>query len=211
LLGAAMTAFSQGVAYFHAGIELLRSKSLDRNSYDSGDWFNRLDWTYADNAFGSGLPPESDNGSSWPVFRPLLADAALKPAPADIAWMRDAFNDLLRIRADSTLFRLRSAEQVQRRLRFFNTGPRQEPTVVAAHLVGAGLDGARWRDVVLLVNVDKQPHAVADAALAGLGFVLHPVLASPRAADRRAREARYDAAVGRFTVPPRTAVVFVRR
>ena len=35
----------QGVAYFHAGIDTLRSKSLDRNSYDSGDWFNRIDWS----------------------------------------------------------------------------------------------------------------------------------------------------------------------
>jgi pullulanase len=53
----AINAFSQGIAYFHAGIETLRSKSMDRNSYDSGDWFNRLDWTFQDNFFGSGLPP----------------------------------------------------------------------------------------------------------------------------------------------------------
>ena len=46
LLGAAFIAFSQGIAYFHAGIDVLRSKSLDRNSFDSGDWFNRIDWTY---------------------------------------------------------------------------------------------------------------------------------------------------------------------
>lgn len=211
LLGAAVVAFSQGIAYFHAGIDVLRSKSLDRNSYDSGDWFNRLDWSYRDNGFGSGLPPEQDNGASWPVFAPLLADASLKPAPADIAWMRDAFRDLLRIRAGSALFRLRSADAVQRRLRFFNTGPQQEPTVVAAHLDGQGLQGAGWRELVTLINVDKLPHVVEDAALAGRGFELHPVLASPRAADRRAREARYDAATGRFSVPPRTAVVFVRR
>jgi hypothetical protein len=118
---------------------------------------------------------------------------------------------VLRIRSSSALFRLRSAEEVQRRLRFFNTGPQQEPTVVAAHLDGAGLAGAGWRELVYLINVDKQPHAVEDAALAGRRFELHPVLASPRAADRRAREARYDPAAGRFTVPSRTAVVFVRR
>ena len=45
ILAAALNAFSQGIAYFHAGMELLRSKSLDRNSFDSGDWFNRIDWT----------------------------------------------------------------------------------------------------------------------------------------------------------------------
>src|SRR5690606_42066049 len=35
-------ALSQTPAFFHAGSDLLRSKSLDRNSYDSGDWFNVL-------------------------------------------------------------------------------------------------------------------------------------------------------------------------
>ena len=41
----ATTALSQGPSFWHAGTDLLRSKSLDRNSYDSGDWFNRIDWT----------------------------------------------------------------------------------------------------------------------------------------------------------------------
>src|SRR5690606_18884413 len=81
VLGMANTAFSQGVAYFHAGIEALRSKSLDRNSYDSGDWFNRFDWTWRDNFFGSGLPPAQDNADDWPLMRPLLADDSIKPLP----------------------------------------------------------------------------------------------------------------------------------
>jgi pullulanase len=36
-----------------AGDDLLRSKSLDRDSYNSGDWFNRVDWTGGDNNFGA--------------------------------------------------------------------------------------------------------------------------------------------------------------
>ena len=32
-------------SFWHAGADLLRSKSLDRNSLDSGDWFNRVDWS----------------------------------------------------------------------------------------------------------------------------------------------------------------------
>jgi hypothetical protein len=80
VLGGALTAFSQGVAYFHAGVELLRSKNMDRNSYDSGDWFNRVDWTLQDNFFGGGLPPRRENEGLWPAMQPLLADAAaLKP------------------------------------------------------------------------------------------------------------------------------------
>ena len=35
-MAAATVALSQGVAFFHAGDELLRSKSLDRDSYGSG-------------------------------------------------------------------------------------------------------------------------------------------------------------------------------
>ena len=210
ILGAAVVAFSQGVAYFDAGIETLRSKSMDRNSFDSGDWFNRLDWSFSDNHFGSGLPPEHDNGHSWPLMRPLLADAAIRPTPAQIAWTRDAFADLLRIRASSTLFRLRTTADIERRLRFFDTGPDQLPTVIVGDLDGTGYPGAGFAEIVYLINVDKVARTVTVDALKHEHFVLHPVLAGAGAADRRAASARYDAASGAFTVPPRTAVVFVR-
>jgi pullulanase len=45
-------AISQGLAFFHAGDDLLRSKSLDRDSYNSGDWFNALLWDQSHNGFG---------------------------------------------------------------------------------------------------------------------------------------------------------------
>ena len=210
ILAAALNAFSQGIAYFHAGMELLRSKSMDRNSFNSGDWFNRVDWTGRDNYFGSGLPPAPDNAASWPLMRPLLADARLKPTPADILWTRRAFNDLLRIRSSSTLLRMRSADDIARRLTFLNTGPGQQPTVIAAHLRGDDYPGAGFREVLYLVNVDTEAHALAFADQRSKRFVLHPVHRAADAADRRAAEqARYDADSGTFTVPARTAVVFV--
>ncbi len=46
-LALATTALAQSPSFWHAGNDLLRSKSLDRNSYDSGDWFNRIDWSGA--------------------------------------------------------------------------------------------------------------------------------------------------------------------
>ena len=79
------TALSQTPSFWHAGTDLLRSKSLDRNSYNSGDWFNTLDWTGADNGFGHGLPPKADNQAKWTYQKPLLADPALKPAAAQVA------------------------------------------------------------------------------------------------------------------------------
>ncbi|QBI04821.1 DUF3372 domain-containing protein [Pseudoduganella albidiflava] len=209
VLAAAINAFSQGVAYFHAGFDILRSKSLDRNSFESGDWFNRLDWTYRDNYFGTGLPPAADNGKDYALFQPLLANPAFKPAPADIAFTRDAFRDLLKIRASSTLFRLRTAADVTQRLRFYNTGPAQVPTVIAGRLDGAGYDGAGFQAVLYLLNVDKVARSIDVPQEAGRNWKLHPVHTAPDAADRRAGEARYAPASGRFTIPPRTAVVFV--
>ncbi len=210
LLGTAFVAFSQGVAYFHAGQDVLRSKSLDRNSFDSGDWFNRLDWTYRDNHFGTGLPSASDNGKDWELLRPILADAAaIKPSPDHIAWMRDAFRDLLRIRASSTLFRLRTTEDVQQRLRFGNTGPEQNPLVIAGHLDGEGYEGAGFHEVLYLLNVSPEAQTLVLPEEAGKRYALHPVLAADSAADARAKQARFDLRKGRFVVPARTAVVFV--
>ena len=74
------TALAQTPSFWHAGTDLLRSKSLDRNSYNSGDWFNTLDWTGADNGFGHGLPLKADNEAKWRYQKPLLADPALKPS-----------------------------------------------------------------------------------------------------------------------------------
>lgn len=208
LLGAAFVALSQGLAYFHAGTDVLRSKSLDRNSFDSGDWFNRLDWTYTDNGFGAGLPPAQDNGKDWNLLRPVLRNPDARPSPADIAWMRDAFRDLLRIRASTPLFRLRSAQDVRARLAFRNTGPGQDPAVIAGHLDGRGMD-AGFDEVLYLLNVAPDARVLALPEEAGKRYVLHPVQAAPAAVDARPRQARYEAATGRFEVPGRSVVVFV--
>jgi len=139
-----------------------------------------------------------------------LADSRIKPEPAQIAWMRDAFRDLLRIRAGSTLFRLRRAADIRERLRFVNTGPAQEPTVLAALLDGRGYAGAGFERVAYFINVDRQAHAIDVAAAVNVAYVLHPLQRSAAAADARPREAaRFDRSRGRFTIPPRSAVVFV--
>jgi pullulanase/glycogen debranching enzyme len=205
LLGAALIAFSQGIAYFHAGIDILRSKSLDQNSFHSGDWFNRLDWTYTTNHFGVGLPPAADNAANWPIMKPLLADPAIRPTAAEITWMRDAFRDLLAIRRGSPLFHLPTAAEIRRRLTFHNTGSAQTPTVIVGHLDGHGLDCA---DLLYFVNVDTAAHTLTIAAEAHKPYQLHPVHRRPAAADRRPLTARHAPATGTFTVPPRTAVVY---
>ena len=209
MLAMAINAFSQGVAYFHAGGDILRSKSMDRNSFDSGDWFNRLDWTYQTNYFGTGLPPKADNAESWALMQPLLADQNLRPAPDDIAFARDVFKDLLAIRSSSTLFRLRTADDILQRLRFPNTGDAQNPVVLVGHLDGRGYPGANFSELLYFVNVDKQPQYITLPEQAGKAYQLHPVQAATSSADARVRNgAQLDLASGRFTIPARSAVVY---
>ena len=211
VLALATTAFSQGIAYLHAGVELMRSRSLDRNSFDSGDWFNRIDWSGDTHGFGHGLPPAPDNAADWPQLRPLLADAArIRPPREAVLQARDMSLDLLRIRASTRLFRLERADDVQARLTFPGSGAGSDPRLVAGHLDGRGLDDAGFREVLYAINVADDARTLDAPELAGRGWRLHPVHLAADAADPRPRDAsRIDDEAGRFTVPPRTALVFV--
>jgi hypothetical protein len=144
----------QGTPFLHAGCELLRSKSLDRNSYRSGDWFNQLDWTATSTRWGVGLPPAAANPDERDLLRDLLR-AIPAPEPADIAGCRDRVLELLRIRQRSTLFGLATAAEVRRRLRFHLTGRDAVPGQVVWSLHG----GSR-ADHDLLLAVNAAPEAL---------------------------------------------------
>lgn len=212
MLGAAITAFSQGIAYFHAGMDILRSKSMDRNSYNSGDWFNRLDWSYQDNYFGTGLPPRTDNGDAYAMIAPLLANPRIKPGPREIAMARDMFRDLLKIRSSSSLFRISGAADVRQRLHFENVGAQQNGAVIVAHLDGVGYPGANFKSLRYFINVAPTSQQIEVADTQGQDYVLHPVHTGIYAADARiAASARFDAVHGRFSVPALSALVFVQK
>lgn len=204
VLSLATTALGQGPTFWHAGADLLRSKSLDRNSYDSGDWFNRIDWTAQQSTFGSGLPPATDNEAKWDFMRPLLADPAVRPGPADLAASTAMAQDLLRLRYSSPLFRLGSASLVQERLSFGDGGPSQPAGVIVMQLddrSGADLDPDRER---LVVVFNATPSAVTAPVQDGASLRLHPIQAA--GADPVVRTAVAGAAG--VTVPARTVAVF---
>jgi pullulanase-type alpha-1,6-glucosidase len=205
----ATTALGQGPSFWHAGTDLLRSKSLDRNSYNSGDWFNRVDWTGRDSTWGSGLPPKADNESKWDYMRPLLADPALEPRQPDLRAAHRQALDLLRIRFSSPLFRLGSAAAVQARLSFPTGGQHQSPGVIVMALddkTGRDLD-PRWEGIVVVYNASDEATTQTVPALAGSRYRLHPVQAD--GSDPVVKGSSYNRGTGTFTVPARTVAVYV--
>ncbi|MDQ2625337.1 MAG: pullulanase-type alpha-1,6-glucosidase, partial [Actinomycetota bacterium] len=205
----ATTALAQTPSFWHAGADLLRSKSLDRNSYNSGDWFNVLDFSKQDNGFGRGLPPAGDNQDKWPFQQPLLADPALKPAPADIARATANAQDLLRLRFSTDLFRLGSAGLIDQKVSFPGSGPDAQPGVVVMHVDDAvGRDVDRSLDGLLVVfNASPEAVTVPVEGLAGERFALSQVQA--KGSDPVVKQSRWATASGTATVPARTVAVFV--
>ncbi|MBI3242317.1 MAG: pullulanase-type alpha-1,6-glucosidase [Chloroflexi bacterium] len=204
-LGVSLVMLSQGVPFFHAGDDLLRSKSLDGNSYNSSDWFNKIDWTGQRDNWGVGLP--AFGNARWDLMAALLGNPALKPAPENILSAAAHFREMLQIRKSSALFRLQTAEQIQRALTFLNTGPEQTPGLIVMRLTDAdGLDD-NYKDIVVLFNAQPEAVTFADESLKGLALTLHPVQQS--SADVSVRDSKFDSASGAFSVPGRTTVVFV--
>ncbi|MGY5034741.1 pullulanase-type alpha-1,6-glucosidase [Streptomyces sp. 900116325] len=200
VLAMATAALSQGPSLSQAGSDLLRSKSLDRNSYDSGDWFNALHWDCRDgNGFGRGLPPAADNESKWSYAKPLLTAAALSPGCAQINGASAAYQDLLTIRTTEKEFDLSTTEQVQSALSFPLSGKDETPGVITMRL----------GDLVIVLNATPGTEHQQIAELAGKDYALHPVQAA--GADSTVKKASYKRSSGSFTVPGRTVAVFSLR
>ncbi|AGZ43807.1 pullulanase-type alpha-1,6-glucosidase [Actinoplanes friuliensis] len=197
----ATTALGQGAGFVTAGSERLRSKSLDRNSFNSGDWFNQISWDCTKgNGFGRGLPPAADNEAKWPYAKPLLADPKLIPG-CDAVNLSDArYRQLLEIRRSSPVFGLPTAAEVQKRLTFPLSGTAETPCVITMHLDGRGLD-RRWKSVTVVFNATPAEAAQTVPALKGTSVALHPAQHEP---------ATFDRATGTFKVPARTVAVFVQ-
>ena len=207
-LSLATVALGQSPSFWSSGTEILRSKSLDRDSFNSGDHFNSIDWTGQDNGFGAGLPVASKNGDKWPIMRPLLEDASLKPAPADIASAKGQALDLLRLRASTPLFALGSAELIGQKVTFPDSGAAPGSlTMLVDDTVGADADPA-LDGVLTVFNASDKPLTQTVGALAGRPFRLSDVQAG--GSDEVVKGATFDAATGTLTVPARTVAVFTQ-
>ncbi|CAN8257182.1 unnamed protein product [Cochlearia groenlandica] len=214
-LASSMIALSQGIPFFHAGDEILRSKSLDRDSYNSGDWFNRLDFSYKSNNWGVGLPPKAKNEHSWPLIKPRLQDPSFKPESSHIVAALHNFLDLLRIRYSSPLFRLDTAEAIEDRVRFHNTGTSSIPGAIVMSIE----DGHKGNNtnvshidpmyslIVVIFNARPSESLFVSSVLKDRNLELHPV--QVMSIDETVKESVYDSFSGGFTIPARTTTVFV--
>jgi len=211
-LSLATTALSQTPSFWHAGADLLRSKSLNRNSYDSGDWFNTLDWTGADNGFGHGLPPEGDNGAKWPFMKPLLANPALKPSAAQVQSASAVAQDLLRLRFSSPLFRLGSADAINAKVTFPVSGSADaHPGVIVMRVddtVGADIDPA-LKGLIVVFNGSATAVSQILPGMTRANLSLSPVQSS--GSDPVVKKSRWNASTSTLSVPARTVAVFVQR
>lgn len=206
----ATTALSQSPSFWHAGSDLLRSKSLDRNSYNSGDWFNRLDWTGADNGFGHGLPPQGDNSSKYSFMKPLLADSSLKPSAVQVQQASAQAQQLLRLRFSTPLFRLGSANLIDAKVSF----PASGTTDAHAGVIAMRIDDTTGRDVdpkvANLVVVFNASARSVDQRIAGLaGHTLALSTVEAQGVDPVVKTSSWNPTTGVATVPARTVAVFV--
>lgn len=155
----------QGIPFTHAGVELLRSKSMERDSYDSGDWYNRVDYTLADNNFNKGLPRKDKDGDNYPLIEQVLGKH-VKPSGADMATMVGFYQELAELRQSSRLLRLGSGAEVIKRVDFRNTGPDQVPGLIVMTVddgvnAGADLDPA-IDGLVVMINATNAPQSISD-------------------------------------------------
>ncbi|KAK1283202.1 hypothetical protein QJS10_CPB21g00263 [Acorus calamus] len=213
-LATSIVAFSQGIPFFHCGDEMLRSKSLDRDSYNSGDWFNRLDFSYESNNWGVGLPPREKNERTWPMIKPRLADPSFKPQKIHILAAVENFKNLLKIRYSSPLFRLRTANAIQERVRFHNSGISLEPGVIVMSIEDGhdGIPGMSQLDpiysyIVVIFNACPTKVSFQLPTLRARKLQLHPL--QLMSSDELVKNSLYESSTGCITIPCRTTTVFV--
>ncbi len=211
-------ALSQGVPFFLAGSEMLRSKSMTFNSYNAGDWFNFIDFTMQTNNWRVGLPAESNAARDADALA-AFADAQSTPTPSLIKKSSDVFEEFLKIAKGSPLFSLTTADQVFDRVGFHDGDTTQKPNLIVMSIDdGAGkVVGGTENRADLDPNVDAivvifngSATSITQKILTSTGFELHSV--QKNSVDDVVRTASFaeGAGGGSFTVPAYTTAVFVK-
>ena len=205
-LGLAINMMAQGVPFFHMGSDLLRSKSMERDSYDSGDWFNAVDFSLEDSTWAHGLPRKDKDGNNWYLVKQAFANPETYSDKADREFASAVFKEFLSIRKSSNLFRLPTELAVKQRVDFHNTGANQIPGVIAMSINdGVGLPDRDDQVDAIMVIVNASDVSQAVAVPNAQGFELHAL----QKASVDSTVARANFVEGEFRVPGLSVAVFV--
>ena len=202
---------ANGVAFIQAGDDLLRSKSMDSNSYDSGDYFNRIFWDGSSNNWGVGIPVQNtgNNAANLVQAQAALTNQSAAVTQSEILGASSAFQSFLAVRKSSTMFHLPDAASIISNVRFPDQGLGQIPGVVVMQ-VGDGTSSVgdnAFGSALTVFNASNTAQTITYPWYAGRNVSLHP--AQTASADATAASASFNAATGAFTVPARTTAVFV--
>ncbi len=207
ILAQALPILGQGVPFIHMGAEVLRSKSMQRDSYDSGDWFNRVNFDLNDikwdNNWNKGLPSADKDADNWSLIRSITLNDKIAPTREDAQLSVDMMREYLSIRKDSPLFRLQTASDVQKAVKFHNTGTDQVGGVIVMELRGDALTPTVSENLVVMVNAtaEEKSHTLDNYAI---GYSIHDL-------HKNFTNGPLGTAVAdgkTLTIPPRTVVVF---
>jgi hypothetical protein len=147
-------------------------------------------------------------------MKPRLADPSFRPQKTDILATMENFLNLLRIRYSSPLFRLRTANAIQQRVRFHNTGPSLAYGVIVMSIEDGhdGFPGLSQLDpiysfIVVVFNASPQEVSFVSPSLQSRNLQLHPI--QEISSDDLVTSSKYEASSGCFVIPRRTTAVFV--
>ncbi len=208
VVGLSLVALAQGVPFFHGGDDMLRSKSMDSNSYDSGDYFNLINWTGNGANWAVGAAPQNtgNNAANLATATPFLNNTALSPVSADINNTTLAFQNFLSIRQDTSMFRLKTAAAISACVSFPDQGVQQAGLIVMQISGAAGCGDRKYKSIIVLFNANKIAQNFTLASYAGLSVNLHSLQSN--GSDATVKTASFSS--GTFSVPARTTAVFVQ-
>lgn len=206
----ALPMLSQGIPFIHMGSELLRSKSFLRDSYDYGDWFNAVDFSMQSNNYFVGLPPAVKDQNNWELIAELHEknEGRDQVTPEHIAYSAAIFEEWIKIRSGSPLFRLTTEADIIERVSFLNTGTDQLPGVIAMQIDDSAMEtdlDANYESIIVAFNNGKE--AVTLELNNAQNYQLHPV---QKAGADKVIQTQAIANEKGLVIPPISAVVYVK-
>lgn len=197
--------FAQGIPFLHMGSEFMRSKSFLRDSYDYGDWFNRVDFTKQTNHYNIGLPPAEKDQDNWTLIQAVQKghQGRDQVQAKHIEFSAKVFEEMLALRMSSPLFRLTTAKQVHEKVSFLNVDNQQLGLLVMQldDTKGEAVD-EKVESLIVIFNVSTKEQTFAYEGADN--YQLHPIQQNSVDVVIKHSKANKQG----FTVPPLSSVIF---